>query len=77
MDTVLLKETARLISEAAAEVRAVQMLPPQTVCKTTANETTYFDVRTDEIVPLGASSVCKTTKCNTQNTRQSISLQDN
>ena len=66
MNTVPLRETARVISEAAAEVSAVQVVSPSVVCKTTANQTTYFDVRTDEIVHLGPASVCKTTESNTQ-----------
>ena len=66
-NTVPLKETARLISEATAEVSAVQVLPPPAVCKTTAGETTHFDVRADEIVQLDPASVCKTTESNTHN----------
>ena len=62
-----LKETARIISEATAEVSAVQILQPPAVCKTTAGETTYFDVRADEIVQLDPPFVCKTTESNTHN----------
>ena len=56
-----LKRTTRIISEATAEVSAVQVLPPPAVCKTTAGEMTYFDVRADEISQLDPASVCKTT----------------
>ena len=53
-NTVSLTTTADIINEANAT-----RLEPATVCKITAEEPVYFDIRADRIKPVAAISACK------------------